>query len=309
MEHCECAKCLAQLPGGNFLAKRTKQAHLKAQQKPCGAEVPPDPSFDQLSILHGHPSTTLNPANSTGDKLETQSSDSGKSAPAFRGNQDAVIIMQQVIWKLLHLVQKISMEQFSIIKQKKDTRTVIKHFDLTPIIVQHVSCPICFSLYLQTKQVPENSTHQETPTSKACGEPLFMSSVTFQGLSDKGIAPRQTKRFNPRHLSSVQVPRSFYHCQLLEGWLKWFLARPKTKKGITGWARTVWDSRKFHDIQQSPAWRHLTQFHNQEGSSLNLVFSVFIDWFNPYGNKTAGKKYPMGIIAMNCLNSLPTYRS
>jgi hypothetical protein len=55
-------------------------------------------------------------------------------------------------------------------------------------------------------------------------------------------------------------------------------------------------------IQDSPAWRSLGDFVFVKG---NLVFSYYINWFNPLTNKIAGKKVSCGAIMMFCLNLPP----
>jgi len=53
------------------------------------------------------------------------------------------------------------------------------------------------------------------------------------------------------------------------------------------------------DIWDSPVWRSMGSFTTTIG---NLTFSFFIDWFNPFMNKTAGKIVSYGAIMMFCLN-------
>ena len=58
--------------------------------------------------------------------------------------------------------------------------------------------------------------------------------------------------------------------------------------------RTVWDS---------PAWQSLPgNFSTTPG---NLTFSYYIDWFNPFTNKIAGKSASCGAIMLFCLNLPP----
>ena len=55
----------------------------------------------------------------------------------------------------------------------------------------------------------------------------------------------------------------------------------------------------MHSIWDSPAWQSLGNFTTING---NLTFSYYIDWFNPFTNKIAGKSVSCGAIMMFCLN-------
>ncbi|KAG0139685.1 hypothetical protein CROQUDRAFT_695600 [Cronartium quercuum f. sp. fusiforme G11] len=102
--------------------------------------------------------------------------------------------------------------------------------------------------------------------------------------------------------------------QKISLWLCWFLSKPMVESSIVNWSATLNQGLDFkiHDIQQSPAWHDITwppsssiDPLDSKSPPLNLVFSLFCDWFNPRGNKNKGKLQSMGIIAMNCLNLPP----
>ena len=55
----------------------------------------------------------------------------------------------------------------------------------------------------------------------------------------------------------------------------------------------------MYDIWDSPVWQSLKHFTTTQK---NLIFSFFINWFNPFSNKIGGKTVSCGTIMMFCLN-------
>jgi hypothetical protein len=52
-------------------------------------------------------------------------------------------------------------------------------------------------------------------------------------------------------------------------------------------------------------WQEMGDYTSRSG---NLVFAFYIDWFNPFTNKMAGKKVSMGVIILACLDLPPEIR-
>jgi hypothetical protein len=80
--------------------------------------------------------------------------------------------------------------------------------------------------------------------------------------------------------------------QSFSSWLSSFLKRPAIDDAlIAGYqlhhsrpTATSNDS-VMDDIQDSPGWRDLGGFRN---SPYDLIFGIYIDWFNPNTNRIAG---------------------
>lgn len=201
----------------------------------------------------------------------------------------------------------------------KDIRTNIKELQLTPDLKKTVVCPTCFHLY-PSKDVPSNCTYKEVKGVKVCDEPLFITKTNYHGISDKGACHLQPYRLDStKLLVNVEVPRTTYVTQEIESWLTWFLNKKDVEKDIEDWALLVCEKTQkapsvIEDIQQTKAWSSL-QWPSVAPSipdtspDLNLAFNLFIDWFNPLGNKQAGKSHSMGLMAINCLNLPPNSRN
>ncbi|MBW0530367.1 hypothetical protein O181_070082 [Austropuccinia psidii MF-1] len=61
------------------------------------------------------------------------------------------------------------------------------------------------------------------------------------------------------------------------------------------------------DIFPANLWQKMF-LKSSSAPSLQLGFGLFVDWFNPRGNKIAGKQLSMGILALYCFNFQPQER-
>ncbi|MBW0581399.1 hypothetical protein O181_121114 [Austropuccinia psidii MF-1] len=86
--------------------------------------------------------------------------------------------------------------------------------------------------------------------------------------------------------------------------MRWFL--PQVKAEIEKWAAKLNSLGRVSDFQQSQAWKTCFPESKKRKKSVKLSFSLFIDWFNPFGNKLSGWQASVGFIALNFLNLPPT---
>lgn len=158
-------------------------------------------------------------------------------------------------------------------KVPRDVRTAYKHYFSEPMIDRTVCCPKCFSIFLgDYADMPRKCTWRSSPRSRPCNTELWQKQNTQKG-----------KKW---------VPKCLYTTQSFDAWLEFFLSR----KNIEDSLRLTSVQRKgcafaplgadMTDVQDSPAWKDL---HGPEDSPYNLTFRMYVDWFNPYTNKLAGK--------------------
>ncbi|MBW0553889.1 hypothetical protein O181_093604 [Austropuccinia psidii MF-1] len=63
------------------------------------------------------------------------------------------------------------------------------------------------------------------------------------------------------------------------------------------------------DIQQGDSWKEMKwKTKAKDTNTLQLCFSLFINWFNPRHKKLSGKEQSIGIVCMACLDLPPLIR-
>jgi len=159
-----------------------------------------------------------------------------------------------------------------------DIRTAMSVLSIEPNIIRSICCPKCYTKYA-IADMPQVCLYKETNRSKPCNEKLWTTRITKGG-------PRV-------------VPCRLYSTQDFESWLEFFLLHPGVEELIDKSYAHCPSSDNMHSIWDSPAWRSLGSFTTTHG---NLTFSFYIDWFNPFTNKIAGKSASCGAIMMFCLN-------
>lgn len=180
-----------------------------------------------------------------------------------------------------------------------DIRAVLSTFGLDPDLCLYACCPRCFAIYpLQpsNNSYPKLCTFRETPSSRPCNTMLVKHGAA-------GKPPELIRTFG---------------YQSMRAWIGRLLSRPDIEKAIaqmtaphprsfisrlaklwsSGPVKDIWDAEVFRTFK-GPNGKHWLDAPPGEA---RLVFGLFVDWFNPYGNRTAGKSASVGGIYMVCMN-------
>ncbi len=189
----------------------------------------------------------------------------------------------------------------------RDIRTALSHLKVEPNIIRYATCPRCSQTY-----APDLATNPDDPYPRFC---------TF-AETDKPVCGATLTRKVAHAATSISGAERFTYSPL----------RPYPYRTVFSWIATLFSRRvaeaiaenswitsalppgsPIADIIQSPALRNFlgpdgSLFSQPVGSDIHLVFGLFIDWFNPGGNKKAGKSRSIGAIYLVCLNLPPELR-
>ena len=180
-----------------------------------------------------------------------------------------------------------------------DVRTVLSRIAIEPEYELYACCPKCFTLYPPDDSRPNDRYPHVCTRRIASAEPECGASLVSAGAS--------IGHFNPCRTFALQS---------LRGWLAQLLSRPEIERAFErSWssARTA-SQGVWSDILESPVLQKFlgpddsTLYSIENHGELHLAFSLNIDWFNPFGNKAAGRSYSIGAIYLACLNLPPHMR-
>ncbi len=202
----------------------------------------------------------------------------------------------------------LSKAQKSLIRKVPlDIRKALKTLALEPEITVYATCPSCSATYGPDPDNPDD------PYPHRCTH-----SDTDQGLCDTPLVfrderPPTKKRRVVRVIYRPLRPFSYHP-------VKAYIARLLKRAGVEDYLENSFKRAngardgEWHDIMEAPAVQEFrgpdgkTRFSIQVNGELHLVFSLFVDWFNPHGNKSAGKSHSVGGIYLACLNLPPHLR-
>jgi hypothetical protein len=181
----------------------------------------------------------------------------------------------------------------------RDIRTARKIFDVEATTTTYAACPTCSATYCvkEGKKLPVNCDWKRYPNAKSCGTKISKL-VLRDGDGDRRM---------------VRVPIRPFLIQDFDAFKASLLSRPGME-AILDRGTLFNDTDDMWDIKDGTRVRELegpdgtTFWDGLKRRELRLLWSLSIDWFNPRGNKAAGKSTSTGSIVMACLNLPPSLR-
>lgn len=143
---------------------------------------------------------------------------------------------------------------------------------------------------------PDKCNHREFPGREKCGTPLL--------------------KLRCVNGHTIHLPIKPFVAFSFKDWLGGLLSR----SGFEGKMDNAWASctdgstppKEMKDIFDAKILRNFKGFDGQHfsagGDEGRYIFSLCVDYFNPLGNKQAGKKKSIGLISLVCLNLPPEMR-
>jgi Transposase family tnp2 len=181
----------------------------------------------------------------------------------------------------------------------QDIRTARKIFDLEATTKTYAACPGCSALYPveEAKQLPAHCNRRRYPNAKPCGTRL--TKLVVQNSN--------------RERKMMRAPIQPFLVQDFDAFKASFLSRPGIE-AILDRGTLFNDINDMWDIKDGVGVKEMLGPDGEpfvdglKRKELRLLWSLSVDWFNPHGNKAAGKSVSTGSVVMACLNLPPSLR-
>lgn len=184
----------------------------------------------------------------------------------------------------------------------RDIKSTINSFALDSKSIIYAVCPNPRCHHLHKPSFHEDSPIPEYPRKcQAC--------ATRRRKQDLLC----TRIINRREVS--RPIKSYVHHDF-QSWMGGLLSRPGVEDEMdSSWEETFHDKTPHSPITSIFGGRVLRTFQGPDGAHFadggdegRFVFSLGVDFFNPFGNKQAGKKRSIGMVSLMCLNLPPHLR-
>ncbi|MBW0509955.1 hypothetical protein O181_049670 [Austropuccinia psidii MF-1] len=204
--------------------------------------------------------------------------------------------------KITSLGAKFIFDGLSIAKEiPLSIETILVQLGISMDFEKKIFCLECFSLYDLTA-----TGHINKQCTSKFIQPFPSSIVKLGSLARKECGSLLFKT-DDKNDTSLQKPICTFTYQSLQKWLASHMWIPGFEKLLN--AHNTHNSQtdpKFipeiwHKFKSSP--RSKQAFTNRTG---NLIFSLHVDWFNPFSNKGAAKSISIGSILLTGLNPPPS---
>ena len=143
---------------------------------------------------------------------------------------------------------------------------------------------------------PDKCDHREFPRGKKCGTPLLKPRSVNGHVVHLPIKPFVA--FSFKDWVGGLLSRSGFEGKMDNAWTSCKDGSPPPKE-----MKDIFDAKIVRDFKGADG-----QHFSAGGDEGRYIFSLCVDYFNPLGNKQAGKKKSISLISLVCLNLPPEMR-
>jgi hypothetical protein len=187
--------------------------------------------------------------------------------------------------------------------------TVLQKLGLENDFSEEICCPECFKLY-PIPQIPKKKGEKITELTTTFRTVFYSESKKFLKKVGPEVQFCNTKLMDVEKTGDEImkiIPTQTFTFQTLKAWLTHKLWLPGFEALLDSNLKHENPSNgRMDDVWDGSVWKNLVGPQDSDETFTSkpghLVFSLYVDWFNPYGNKSGGKSVSLGAVALVCLN-------